>query len=228
MSKPRILVLASGTSTGGGSGFEVLVRESRKKFGTLDADVFGVASNYEHGGVRHWADKLKVPFCFLQSPFDAKAYQALVKTTQADWVACSGWLKLVQGLDPARTFNIHPGPLSDDPTQHFGGKGMYGHHVHEAVMAAYREDRVTHSAVCMHFVDDKFDHGQLFFKLPVPIESDDTPETLGERVNMQEHIWQPPISDLVVHGQIRLTSSGKVIVPGWYKQMPYCPLALVK
>ncbi|MFA6410111.1 MAG: formyltransferase family protein [Candidatus Buchananbacteria bacterium] len=212
----------------GGSGFEVLVKQSRLKFGMLrDCRIVGVASNHEQGGVRERADRLKVPFFYMPPPFSAEQYQDLVKRFPRCWVSCSGWLKLIKGLDPTRTFNIHPGPLSDDPTQHFGGKGMYGHHVHEAVMKAYHEGRVAHSAVCMHFVDELFDHGKLFFKLPVPIEPDDTPDTLGERVNHQEHIWQPVITDLVVHGQIRLTRFGRLIVPEWYKQMPYCPLSAI-
>src|SRR5262249_41418476 len=95
------------------------------------------------------------------------------------------------------TFNIHPGPLPE-----FGGAGLYGHHVHEAVMKAYRERRVTQSAVSMHFVTEKFDEGPVFFSHPVEILPDDTPETLGARVNEAEHRYQPEITNLVIHGKI--------------------------
>jgi phosphoribosylglycinamide formyltransferase-1 len=136
-------------------------------------------------------------------PWDAEAYQRIASDTRADFFALSGWLKLVAGLDPktnfnAQTvFNIHPGPLPA-----FGGPGMYGHHVHEAVMEAYRRGDVARSAVSMHFVTEEYDRGPVFFQCLVPISDDDTPDTLGTLVNQQEHIWQPIITNLVVHREI--------------------------
>jgi folate-dependent phosphoribosylglycinamide formyltransferase PurN len=115
----------------------------------------------------------------------------------SDFVALCGWLKLVAGLDPKTTFNIHPGPLPE-----FGGKGLWGHFVHEAVLKAYKQGKITHSAVSMHFVTPEFDEGPVFFTHPVPIEPDDTPETLAARVNQAEHEWQPKIANKVVHGEI--------------------------
>ena len=117
----------------------------------------------------------------------------------------SGWLKLVSGLDPARTINIHPGPLP-----RFGGPKLYGHYVHDAVMAAYQSGEITGKAVTMHFVDPVYDHGPIFFALPIPIEASDTPETLAAKVNRAEHEWQPRVLNYVVHGQVRLV--GKEVV----------------
>ncbi len=216
--KPRILVLDSGSATGGGLGFRRLVEESLKSGGDLQAKIVGVASNHKNGGVRKIADDHNVPFVFLKPPFTGEKYQALVGEFHAGWVACSGWLKLICGLDPAKTFNIHPGPLPK-----FGGQGMYGHHVHEAVMHSYSLGARKHSSVCMHFVNENYDHGPVFFDLKVPIEDRDTPDNLGARVNQQEHIWQPFITNLVVHGQIRLVSKFSIVVPNWYKQQSYCP-----
>jgi len=225
MSRPKILVFASGTKTGGGSGFRRLVEESTKLGGNLAADIIGVVSNHLNGGVKRIADEVGVPFYFFDNARNAtgRQYQYFVSTLGAEWVALSGWLKLVKGLNPATTFNIHPGPLPK-----FGGPGMYGHHVHEAVMAAFGRGELTHSAVSMHFVDQEYDHGNLFFKLPVEIEPDDTPDSLGARVNKQEHVWQSFITDLVVHRHIRLTRAGNLIVPAWYRQMPFCPLTAIK
>ena len=138
-------------------------------------------------------------------PYLAQGYQNFVRYFNADYVMLSGWLKLAAGLDPARTINIHPGPLP-----RFGGPGIYGHHVHEAVMAAYHRGEITHSAVTMHFVDAAYDRGPTFFAFPVPIEPNDTPETLAERVNQAEHEWQPRVLNYVVHGQVRLV--GKEVV----------------
>lgn len=192
---PTLLIFASGTTEGGGSGFENLVNAT--KDGRLSAEIVGVVSNHEHGGVREKADRLGIPFIFMDAPYSAEAYQKIVKSTGAEFCALSGWLKLVRGLDPKTTFNIHPGPLPE-----FGGPGLWGHHVHEAVMKAYHEGRVTHSAVSMHFVTEAFDEGPVFFSHAVEIHPDDTPDTLAKRVNEVEHRYQPEITDKVVKGEI--------------------------
>jgi phosphoribosylglycinamide formyltransferase-1 len=202
----RVLVFASGDAEGGGSGFQELVEFSRTNPPVLNAQIVGVVSNHENGGVRRRADALQVPFQFWPGPFDAKSYRFLVEAHRADYVMCSGWLKFVRGLDPARTVNIHPGPLP-----RFGGPGMFGHHVHEAVMAAYHRGEITQSAVTMHFVDDvAFDHGPIIFQMPVLIRPDDDAGTLAKRVNEKERAWQSHILNLVVHRHICL-SDGKAI-----------------
>ena len=83
---------------------------------------------------------------------------------------------------------------------------MYGHYVHEAVMAAYHRGEVTQSAITMHFVDEKaYDHGPIIFQMPVLIRPDDDAETLAKRVNEKERAWQSYILNLVVHRQIYLS-----------------------
>ena len=204
--KVRILVFASGDEKGGGSGFQELVEFSRTNPPVLDAQIVGVISNHPQGGVRRRADALHIPFEHWAGPFNAEGYRTFVAKFQADFVMCSGWLKFVKGLDPARTVNIHPGPLPQ-----FGGTGMYGHHVHEAVIAAYRRGEITQSAVTMHFVDDvAFDHGPTIFQMPVLIRPDDDAETLAKRLNEKERAWQSYILNLVVHGYISL-SHGQVV-----------------
>lgn len=189
--KPRLLILASGTPNGGGSGFENLVQN------VTAADIVGVVSNNENGGVRERAERLGVPFIYFPGPYTAENYQKIVKETGADFVALSGWLKLVAGLDPKTTFNIHPGPLPE-----FGGKGLWGRFVHEAVLKAYTEGRIKESAVSMHFVTPEFDEGPVFFSHPVPILPEDTADTLAERVQAAEKEWQPKVTDKIVRGEI--------------------------
>jgi phosphoribosylglycinamide formyltransferase-1 len=197
--KPHILVFASGTKTGGGSGFETMVNAARARPPVLDAWICGVVTNHFGGGVWQKAQALGIPAAYWAGPYVAQGYQNFVKYFDADYVMLSGWLKLVGGLDPARTINIHPGPLP-----RFGGAKMYGHYVHEAVIEAYHRGEVTHTAVTMHFVDEKYDRGPTFFALPVPIEPGDTPETLAAKVNQAEHAWQPRVLNYVVQGQVRL------------------------
>jgi phosphoribosylglycinamide formyltransferase-1 len=199
---PNILVFASGTKTGGGSGFETMVRATRTRPPILAARICAVITNHFAGGVWHKAKALGIPAEYWAGPYVAPGYQNFVKYFNADYVMLSGWLKLAAGLDPARTINIHPGPLP-----RFGGPKLYGHHVHEAVMAAYRRGEITHSAVSMHFVDEKYDRGPILFALPVAIEPDDTPETLAAKVNQAEHEWQSRVLNYVVQGQVRLAGN---------------------
>ncbi len=191
--KKKIIIFASGTKDGGGSGFENLVNATKNE--TLDVEILAVVSNHENGGVRERADRLGVKFIHFAEPRTAERYKEITK--DANLICLSGWLKLVTGLDPKKTINIHPGPLP-----RFGGAGMYGHHVHEAVMEAYKKGEIKNSAVSMHFVTEKYDEGPLFFSQSVPILLDDTAETLTKRVNEAEHKWQPIITQKVLSGQI--------------------------
>jgi phosphoribosylglycinamide formyltransferase 1 len=209
---PRLIVFAAG----GGSGFREIVRNV--KTDVLQANLVGVVSPHAAGGVRAIADTYDIPFIHFTGPWSSEAYQHLIATYEATWIVSSGWLKPVRGLDPRRTFNIHPGPLP-----HFGGKGMYGQHVHQAVLDAFQRGDVAASAVTMHFVTDfdtdgDYDRGPIFFRYPVLIEANDTLATLSARVNTIEHGWQSFVTNLVIHEQI--TWDGKdpasLVVPEWY------------
>jgi phosphoribosylglycinamide formyltransferase 1 len=190
--KPKIIVFASGTKSSGGSGFENLVIQSRENK-DVNYEIVAVVSNYENGGVRERADKLGIPFIYFEKPFSAERYSEIIKNSGAQWTALSGWLKLTRGLDPRTTFNIHPGKLPE-----FGGEGMYGIHVHTAVIKA----GASATAVTMHFVTDIYDDGPVFFALPVEVEEDDTAESLSKRVNTKEHEYQPLITSMVANGDI--------------------------
>jgi len=197
---PKILVFASGEKepNKGGSGFEVLVKASRGTGASrpLKAEIVGVVSNHAQGGVYSKAQRLDVPF-FHACPKTATEYQELAQRVGADWFMLSGWLKRVVGLPVRRTLNIHPGPAPE-----FGGPGLYGHFVREAVLAAFKKGEIEFSAVTMHFVTPEYDQGPICLKQLVPIQVDDTPETLAKRVNGVEHQVQPMVTNMVVTGEI--------------------------
>ncbi len=206
--RPKSLVFASGEPTpgNGGSGFKNLVLKSRS--GALDSDIIGVVSQYDSGGVYTKAKELGIPFKHFPKPWTAERYQEIALNSEADFFLLSGWMQLVVGLDVATKFNqcstinIHPGPLPG-----FGGPGLYGKNVHRAVIQSYKMRTVTHSAVSMHFVTEPgskedYDRGPVFFRKHVLIVDADTPESLAFRVNEEEHIYQPRITNLVVKGQI--------------------------
>lgn len=211
--RPKFIVFASGTrdggsshttkteypqeNLGGGSGFENLVQSP-----DLDAEIVAVVSNHEHGGVRERAERLGIPFVYFSGPYDAGHYQKIVADSGAEWTALSGWLKKVEGLDPAKTFNIHPALLSQLGGR-FGGEGKWGSRVHEAVKAALDAGEITESGFTMHFVTDEYDRGPVFFEHRVPLEKGMTAEEIARAVNAAEHEWQPKITNAVAHGEIR-------------------------
>lgn len=222
MKKPRILVWASGSAEGGGSGFENLVNWSRWGYAY---EVVAVISNYEQGGVRTRADRLGIPFHFFPGPFTLHGYQEIQEKLaqyNAKLHALSGWIKCFLGDEGmrGRVINIHPAPLPG-----FGGPGMWGHHVHEAVIAAYRRHEISHSAVSMHFVTWKadaagnpdpnfYDAGPCFFRYPVEIRPRWTAARLAKAVNDMEHVWQPYVTELVAGDRISwLQGSGMPWLP---------------
>lgn len=208
MDKQKLLVFASGAKKGGGSGFENLVHAT--KTGELDAEIVAVVSNHEHGGVRERAQRLGVPFIYFSprlssgqaGPYDAAHYQKILFDASAEWIAFSGWLRKAEGLNPTKTINIHPALLSQ-LDHRFGGKGMYGHHIHEAVKEALDMGEITESGFTMHFVTEKMDHGPVFFEYRVPLKKGMSADEIAVAVKKAEHEWQPKITNLVVHGKIR-------------------------
>jgi phosphoribosylglycinamide formyltransferase 1 len=224
MSKLKLIVFASGSKDGGGSGFEKLVEATRS--GVLDAEIVSVVSNHESGGVLERADRLGVPFIHFVPPKNgtlsvAAAYQKVVRETGADWIALSGWLKLVKGLKPERTINIHPALLSLLDGK-FGGAGMYGHHVHEAVKEALDKGEITESGVTMHFVTDEYDRGPVFFEKRIKLSPGMTAEAIGNLVNNIEHTWQAKITNMVVNGEISWDGKDPktLTVPKGYEFLP--------
>jgi phosphoribosylglycinamide formyltransferase-1 len=97
------------------------------------------------------------------------------RAAQADLVCLAGFLQLLRipGDFAGRVLNIHPALLPA-----FGGKGMYGHHVHKAVLQA----GVAESGCTVHLVDDEYDHGPIVVQKRVPVLPGNTPESLAERV----------------------------------------------
>eukprot|EP01066_Platyproteum_vivax_P009811 Platyproteum_vivax@DN4347_c0_g1_i1.p2 len=201
---PKLIIFASGTKTGGGSGFLKLVEHVER--GNLLVEVVAVVSNWGSGGVSKKAAASNVPFEHFRAPHTAQRYEELVEKYSAEWVAMSGWLKLVPmrqghnttGLHPSRTFNIHPGPL---PT--FGGPGMWGAHIHSAVAAALQRGELAATQVTMHFMTAEYDRGPVFLRVNVPLETGDSAETVAQKANSKEHEVQWIGTQAVVSGLVK-------------------------
>jgi len=204
--KPKLIVFSSGIKDGGGSGFENLVEAA--KTGVLDADIVAVVCNHEEGSVRERAGKLGIPFIHFDPSQRSNilqnvgmSYREVVEKSGAEWVALSGWLRQVQGLNPAKTFNIHPALLSQLGGR-FGGRGMYGKRLHEAVAEALEKGEITESGFTMHFVTDEMDRGPAFFEHRVPLKKGMSASGIEKAVKAAEHEWQPKLTNMVVHGEI--------------------------
>ena len=113
-----------------------------------------------------------------------------------DYIILAGFLLLVPQnlLDayPDRILNIHPALLPS-----YGGKGMYGHHVHEAVIA----NRETESGITVHVVDSHYDHGRTVFQARCCITPQDTSDTLAEKIHILEKSWFPRVVEAFVLGK---------------------------
>lgn len=127
----------------------------------------------------------------------SEALFGFVRDYRPDLVCLAGFLQLIR--IPAdftnRIINIHPALI---PT--FCGKGMYGHHVHEAVLAG----GVKVSGCTVHFVDNEYDHGPIILQRTVPVLDDDTPDALAARVFEQECDAYPEAIRLFAEGRLRI------------------------
>lgn len=147
------------------------------------ARVVLVISNSPKAGVLERAVKKQVPMMIL----DRKEFfsdQAIIKylLSEVDLIVLAGFLWMVPAelirAFPDRIINIHPALLPK-----YGGKGMFGSNVHKAVI----NDKEKESGISIHYVNEKFDEGEIIFQSRCKVDTDDTPETLSKKVQQLEH-----------------------------------------
>lgn len=133
--------------------------------------------------------------CADAAEFSGRVF-AHVRRAEAQLVCMAGFLQLLPIPDDflGRVMNIHPALIPA-----FCGKGMYGHHVHEAVLAYGAKV----SGCTVHFADNQYDHGPIILQRPVPVRDDDTPDTLAARVFEQECAAYPEAIRLFAAGKLR-------------------------
>ena len=189
----RIAVFISG----GGSNLQALIDGS--KAGILSGRiVWVVSSSAKAYGLTRAENEGIETFVFKQKRYaspEAAADDLLAKLQERkiDYIALAGYMRLLPSsmvaAYPNRIINIHPALLPK-----YGGKGMYGHHVHEAVLASGDKE----SAVTIHLVDEIYDHGKILEQERVPVLPDDTPDNLAARVLEQEHkLYARALSKLI-------------------------------
>lgn len=177
-----IAVMASGS----GSNFEAIVTACRSR--KIAGQVVGLLVDTPKSQALARAERLNVPFCVIQksgfanlADFDQAQLDQL-KIWNPDLVVLAGYLKkvgpAVLGVFSGRILNIHPSLLP-----HYGGHGMYGDHVFNAVLAA--NERITGATV--HWVDSEYDRGAIVAQLKLLIEPGETLESLKRKTHEIEH-----------------------------------------
>jgi phosphoribosylglycinamide formyltransferase 1 len=185
----------------GGSNMQAIIDAC--KSGKLNATPAVVISNNKDSGAIARAKTEGIPYYYLSGkthPGPEELDEAILNTFlhhQIDIIVLAGYMKKLGTKTLAhfrgRILNIHPALLPK-----FGGEGMWGIHVHEAVIAAGEKE----SGVSIHFVDENYDTGAIIAQTRVPVMPDDTPETLAARVLVQEHILYPATLQKIVTGEI--------------------------
>ena len=185
--KPRTAVLASGT---GRSLLNLLEQERAGALPTETALVIGSKPGIK--ALDHAAR-----FDVSHEVLGPSAITAALDDAGIELVVMAGYLRRwpIPERYVGKTINIHPSLL---PL--FGGKGMYGHHVHEAVIAS----GMRVSGCTVHFVTENYDEGPIIGQRTVPVAWDDDADSLADRVFQQECILLPESVAAVATGRIRL------------------------
>jgi phosphoribosylglycinamide formyltransferase-1 len=157
-----------------------------------------VVCNKPGAGVLGIAAKEGIPVLLVEKEpfFRGNGYVDTLKDQGIDFLVLAGFLwkipvALVKAY-PGKIINVHPALLPK-----YGGKGMYGRYVHEAVLAAGEKE----TGITIHYVDELYDHGQVLFQASIAVEAADTPETVAAKVHRLEHTHFPEIIEKVINLQ---------------------------
>ncbi len=183
MKHVRLAILASGS----GSNAEMICRffssENRVKIGII-------ISNKLEAQVHQRAERLGIPSATLsrETLTDGPAFAKILKNERIDFIILAGYLlkipsELIAAF-PNRIINIHPALLPK-----YGGKGMYGHHVHQAVVDAKEHE----SGITIHMVNENYDEGSIVFQAKCPVYEEDSADDVAEKVHILEHRHYPEV-----------------------------------
>jgi phosphoribosylglycinamide formyltransferase-1 len=201
MTLPKIGVVVSGKS--GGTNFQAILDAISKGDLHVKAALL-VATNELHGAVAR--ARLAGVNTFILPPTDGMTTEEwehrvcdVLYQSGVSVVVLAGYLRRISHvlLDafPGRILNVHPALLPS-----FGGQGMFGARVHRAVL----EHGCKVSGCTVHFVNEHYDMGPIVAQACVPVEDEDTPETLAARVQAQEHRLYPQCIEWLAHNKLRV------------------------
>jgi phosphoribosylglycinamide formyltransferase-1 len=183
----KIALLASGS----GSNVENIVRYF---YDNKDL-IFFVLSNKKEAYVHERAKKLNLPSCTIsKAEFENGEALKFLQDNQADFIVLAGFLlkipENILNFYSGKIINIHPALLPK-----YGGKGMYGHYVHEAVVAA----KEAESGITIHYVNKNYDEGQIIFQAKCEILPTDSAEEVAKKVHLLEYRYFPEVIERIIN-----------------------------
>ena len=188
----RIAIFSSGTGSNAKKIIDHL--ESLKDKAVSTAIVSLIVCNKPEAGVLKIAEENNIPALLIEKEkfFRGNVYIDELKAADIDFIVLAGFLWMIP-IALVRSFhgkmiNIHPALLPK-----YGGKGMYGNFVHEAVIA----NKEKESGITIHYVDEVYDHGQIILQATCLVENDETPESLAKKVQVLEHRHFPAAVSLL-------------------------------
>ena len=144
--------------------------------------------------------KMKIlnPYTFIRMTlYQKEGVLKLLKDARVDFIVLAGFLLMFPEIIlieyPGKVINIHPALLPK-----YGGKGMYGKHVHEAVI----ENKEKESGITIHFVNEAYDEGAIIFQATSAITEEDTPETVAEKVHQLEYEYFPKVIEDLLTSEV--------------------------
>jgi len=195
--KFRLAIFASG---GGSNAEKILIHFANHDFISVDLILY----NRKDAGVQRFGDKFGLPAVYWSnaSMKDESATKAMLSFYKITGVILAGYLALIPPymieLFPERILNIHPALLPA-----FGGHGMYGHYVHEAVSRSGADK----SGITIHLVNNEYDRGRILFQHSIPILPYQDPEIIQKAVLAVEHSYYAPTIEAYFSGLLPLKNN---------------------
>jgi formyltetrahydrofolate-dependent phosphoribosylglycinamide formyltransferase len=191
-SAKQVAIFASGA----GSNAQKIIDYFR---GSSSVHIALIVCNKPEAGVLDIARKEGIPVLLIEKErfFRGDAYLPEFKKAGITFIILAGFLwkvpsALIQAF-PDQIINIHPALL---PL--YGGKGMYGHHVHAAVIAAGDKE----SGITIHYVNERYDEGATIFQARCPVQPGDTPDVLAQRIHALEHAHYPKVIEDILKNKV--------------------------
>lgn len=175
-----LIIFASGTGTNANAIIEYFKKNGKAK-------VSLIVSNKADAGVLDIAKKEEIPFLIIdRKTFRETLLLEQLSSYKPSLIVLAGFLwkipdSLVKAF-PGKIINIHPALLPG-----YGGKGMYGHNVHNAVIDAKEKE----SGITIHYVNEHYDEGNIIIQARCKVEQNDSPDTLAKRIHKLEHFYFP-------------------------------------
>ena len=189
MTTKKIAVFASGS---GSNAEQIALYFAQNE----NVEVALIFSNNPQAGVIERARRLHIPVVLFDKKtfYDTPKIIQILQNQQIDLIVLAGFMMLIpEALVKAfssKIVNIHPALLPK-----FGGQGMYGHFVHQAVVAAGE----TESGITIHYVNEHYDEGTIIFQAKCPVLPTDTPDDVAQKIHVLEHRHYPEIIEKVLH-----------------------------